>query len=593
MESTAPFAGYEATVACLRRFMHDAYNMTVLRKVLYADSYQFGIHSLSDQEVISQVARKAVRGQIFIARRKAAQYGGGSSSPSVKEVVQVEGKEWSKKDYVKSFLNEHEIEIEPPEPKVEIQPGCRLISADKKLKLTAVGTPNGGTYQWTASGWITIVGAANKLEVEIKGSNASASLNDSTLSVRYQLGGKTATDSTTLTTYKVGRIEAKLRDTPCKRSGSNSNTMAAKSTTRDSKIFDATAITIVRGCDELELTATVTPNGVPLSWKVERATDDNAALSGLPTDSANGSSNKRKLKADATGSFHICAFVDCDHDGARSVDDGGIILNVNIVNVEVMSGAANNKILTRTNLFNDASSNVSYLVVHSGSTNGVAPGVNASYTDAKFTKYPMSFKVTIKLVGGGADQRRGTDDVRAGYIQVTTADSVTGIYAGSKTVKEAIFVNAGLSNPVTTGTPATLSFPVRDTRGANNKGSGPFIISSSDVDKANLSTGGKKRVVRMLEPPAIVLPLTHPVSGGALTSISGTNDFSTFLSAYSTDFDENYVVVGSTDWTIAYGSYTAAAGWSQTGVAVTSGASMTTFSPPKRAEDLERRTLSS
>ena len=475
MESTAPFAGYEATVACLRRFMHDAYNMTVLRKVLYADSYQFGIHSLSDQEVISQVARKAVRGQIFIARRKAAQYGGGSSSPSVKEVVQVEGKEWSKKDYVKSFLNEHEIEIEPPEPKVEIQPGCRLISADKKLKLTAVGTPNGGTYQWTASGSITIVGAANKLEVEIKGSNASASLNDSTLSVRYQLGGKTATDSTTLTTYKVGRIEAKLRDTPCKRSGSNSNTMAAKSTTRDSKIFDATAITIVRGCDELELTATVTPNGVPLSWKVERATDDNAALSGLPTDSANGSSNKRKLKADATGSFHICAFVDCDHDGARSVDDGGIVLNVNIVNVEVMSGAANNKILTRTNLFNDASSNVSYLVVHSGSTNGVAPGVNASYTDAKFTKYPMSFKVTIKLVGGGADQRRGTDDVRAGYIQVTTADSVTGIYAGSKTVKEAIFVNAGLSNPVTTGTPATLSFPVRDTRGANNKGSGPLL----------------------------------------------------------------------------------------------------------------------
>ncbi len=106
MESTAPFAGYEATVACLRRFMHDAYNMTVLRKVLYADSYQFGIHSLSDQEVISQVARKAVRGQIFIARGKAAQYGGGSSSPSVKEVVPVEGKKWSKKEYVKSFLEE-------------------------------------------------------------------------------------------------------------------------------------------------------------------------------------------------------------------------------------------------------------------------------------------------------------------------------------------------------------------------------------------------------------------------------------------------------------------------------------------------------
>ena len=120
MESAALFAGYEATVAYLRRFMHDAYNMTVLRKVLYADSYQFGIHSLNDQEVISQVARKAVQGQIFIAREKAAQYGGGSSSPSVKEVVQVEGKKWDKKDYVQSFLNEHEIELAVPEIEVEV-----------------------------------------------------------------------------------------------------------------------------------------------------------------------------------------------------------------------------------------------------------------------------------------------------------------------------------------------------------------------------------------------------------------------------------------------------------------------------------------
>ncbi|XOF35016.1 MAG: hypothetical protein ACL93V_06925 [Candidatus Electrothrix sp. YB6] len=139
MKSAAPFAGYEATVVCLRRFMHDAYNMTVLRKVLYEDSYQFGIHSLSDQEVISQVARKAVRGQIFIARGKAAQYGGGSSSPSVKEVVPVEGKKWSKKEYVKSFVKEHEVEhsvppeenwvelehcVEYPEDWSDIEPAC-------------------------------------------------------------------------------------------------------------------------------------------------------------------------------------------------------------------------------------------------------------------------------------------------------------------------------------------------------------------------------------------------------------------------------------------------------------------------------------
>ncbi|MCI5166357.1 MAG: hypothetical protein D3903_09730 [Candidatus Electrothrix sp. GM3_4] len=132
MESAAPFAGYEATVVCLRRFMHDAYNMTVLRKVLYEDSYQFGVHSLSDQEVISQVARKAVRGQIFIARGKAAQYGGGSSSPSVKEVVQAEGKKWSKKDYVQSFLKENESKIDPAVPDHPIKSVKAQLDALKK-----------------------------------------------------------------------------------------------------------------------------------------------------------------------------------------------------------------------------------------------------------------------------------------------------------------------------------------------------------------------------------------------------------------------------------------------------------------------------
>jgi hypothetical protein len=109
MESAASFADHAAAVACLCRFMRDPYNMTLLRKVLYENSCGHGVHLLSDQEVISQVARKVVQGQLCIARTRATQYAGGSSAPSVKEVVQAEGKKWSKKEYVESFVKENEI----------------------------------------------------------------------------------------------------------------------------------------------------------------------------------------------------------------------------------------------------------------------------------------------------------------------------------------------------------------------------------------------------------------------------------------------------------------------------------------------------
>jgi hypothetical protein len=293
------------------------------------------------------------------------------------------------------------------------------------------------------------------------------------------------------------------------------------------------------------------------------------------------------LTADAVGSFHVVAFVDCNKSGKRNPDEGAIILNLNIVDIQVIAGAANNKIIKRTTHFNDTSSTAHYLVVHSGSTNGTVPGVNATYTDAEFTKHPLAMKLAVKLIGGGADQRRGTDKVRLGFIQTTTADSVTGTYADGRTVKEVIAQNAALADPITGGTPAMLAFPVRDTRGAANSGSGPYIISSTDTDKSNLPSGGLKRVVRFVDPPAIALAKKHPVTNSNLNAISGSNDFEDFVSAYSSDFDENYVVVASATWSASYGTYTAAAGWSNTGVAITSGSSMTTYSPPKKGEDTD------
>lgn len=432
---------------------------------------------------------------------------------------------------------------------------------------------------------------ADGLKLFVEGKTASAILRDADLQLGFD-GAEPDGDRAAITVYKIDKIEAKLRATPCKRDGTKADGMAAKSITADSKTFDATAITVVRECGDLKLTATASPAAVPLTWAVERATDD-TGLTGLPNHNDDGGDRKRLLKADATGSFHMMVFVDGNGDGKRDLEEDGITLNVNMLNVEVLAGAANNQVIKRTTTFNDTKTTATILVVHSSSTFGIVPAVNASYTDAEFTKYPLSAKVTIKLTGGGANQRRGVDKVGVGYIQTTTSDSVTGTYADGRTVKEVIAVNAALADPITSGTPAMLAFPVLDTGAKSppsDRNTGPFINSSSDSDKTNLPGGGQQRVVRYLEPPAIALPKKHPVTNSVLASISGSNNFAMFLSAFSKDFDENYTVIASGAWSLTYGTYSAAGGWTNTGAAVTAPSGLTVHTPPKRGEstDVER-----
>jgi hypothetical protein len=416
-----------------------------------------------------------------------------------------------------------------------------------------------------------------------QGKTVSGTLNDTGFRLGIK-GLEAECDKVGVTVFKINKIEAKLRGTPCLRDKSRAETMPAKTSTKDHEIFDATAITIVRECGDLKLTADVTPSSVVASWAVKRAADDAAALTGLPTHKADGI-NKRLLTADATGSFHFSAFVDCNGNAAkRDTDEDGLTLNLNIVNIEVLPGAANNQIITRNNLFRDTRSSAANLFVDSGSTQGIAPGVNASYTDAEFLRHPLAMKVTVKITGGGANQRRGVDKVGLGFIQQTPSDSVTGTYADGRTLREVITQNPAAPDPITTGNPPLLPFPVRDTRGSSVSGTGPFIISSTDRDITAIAAGGEQRVCRYVDPPAIILKRRHPVTNSALSSISGSNDFVAFLSAFSSDFNENYTVVATGAWSITYGTFSAAAGWTTAGARVTAAAAMTVPAKPQRGE---------
>jgi hypothetical protein len=408
-------------------------------------------------------------------------------------------------------------------------------------------------------------------------------------------------DRESVTVYQVVKVDIRLRGTPCKR-GANAvaampagpaknaaiaadamraNTMPAKSFNTDSLVFGATAITVVRQCGDLKMTATVKPAVVTLTWDIAQASDD-AVKSAIPTHAADGDDKKHKVTADKTGSFNVFAFVDGNGDSKHAVEEDGVTVNMNLVEIKIPAGAANNQIVTHPS-FSNARSGGGSLVVDSAISQGMAPA--PGYRDAAFTNQLIGYKMTAQLFGGGANRKRGVTSVTLGFIQQTTADSVTGTYADGRREIENIFASPLPAAPVTAGAPATLGFPVRDTRGPGNAGAAAFIISSQDDEQSDIATGGQKRICRFIDPPAIILDLVHPVTGSALASISGSNDFEDFFVAVSSDYNENFTCIGHATWKVFYGTFAVPGGWTNAGASVApSGAQMTVFSPAVTGE---------
>jgi type VI secretion system secreted protein VgrG len=461
-------------------------------------------------------------------------------------------------------------------------PACPLIPKGKTHTYTAVGTPDGGTFSWSAKGGATIQGSNTLETVTVSGGGVSTAVDAAEVEVAYTVPQGSATDKKKVTVFEITKIEARLRATPCLRTKTRADAMPAKASSKDTKTIDASAVTVIRGSGELDLKAITTPKDVPMTWFVERAADDLAALPGVASHAqAPGGRDGRRLRLDATGSFHVHGFVDCDGDGKRGKEDVGLILNVNIVEATVLPGAQNNRQPMRDSQFSSARSTATHLVVDSGL--GVAPAVG--YRDPTFLLHAQSAKLGVRLLGGGPDGRRGLREVGLGFLQVASADTFRGTYADGRTVREVLARDAATPDPIVGGAFATMPFPIRDHRGNDRAGYAVFINSSEDDERQNLADGGQKRVVRMIDSPAVVLPLSHPVTGSALARISGANFFKVMASAFTTDFAENFSTLASGTWKAVYGSYTAAGGWSNVRAHVTGDQVLRVHHPIEHSEN--------
>lgn len=463
---------------------------------------------------------------------------------------------------------------------------CRVFTAEAAGVGSAVGmpheVPHGAKFPSTG------------VRRFVEGGTVSTTLRDS----GFRLGVKDVDDEVdrvALTVYQVEKVEMKVPLTRCRGAAVAD---ATHTITTDSLTFDAATPVMIRSTGDIKLEATAKPPNLPLAWDVQHAADDHKDLTLLPPHVADGAVTKRKLTLNAFGSFHVFAFVDGNGNGLHSADEDGVAVNFHLVDVQVPAGAANNRIINNA-AFSRTRFVATTLTVDSATSRGrfsVLPLINGQYGDAEFTKHLISFKTTLHLFGGGANKRRGLDKVHTGYNQTTTADSMVATFADGRTERETLFVTPippanlapppggqVISDPAPPAPPlATLAFPVRDTR-FNDPGVGAFIISSSDAnapDRKNLPGGGQQRVARMIDSPAIGFDLVHPVTGSALASIAGSNDFEVFLCALSTDFDASFSVLGRAAWSTTYGTFTAAGGWTNAGAALTAPAALAVIAPP-------------
>jgi len=430
------------------------------------------------------------------------------------------------------------------------------------------------------------IGGSKGVPVFVEGSAVSNGLRDLFLQVGIE-GVEPDGDRAVLTVFQITQIEASLANTKCRRTGVRA--AASKvSSNADQAPFAAGEPAVAKHCGDLDFVATVKPAATPLSWIAVQATDDAGPKKtpAVKRDAANFA--KMKLTADAEGSFAIHAFMDQKGDETkRAPAESGMTLNLHMVNCEVQTGAADTKMVT-TDL-RTASVGGGFLSVRTGTN----PLPGAGYGDGQLTLFAFGMKVTVKVTGGGPNRLRGLDRIGMGYIQDVVADSVVATYADGKTEKEVLAQlplppGVGVGGIVTAGALPLLALPVRDHKSGSDRGSGTFINGSDDSDRTDIPAGAAKAGqtwrLRMLDPPAIGVSTTHPVSGSPLASLAGTNDFHVYAVAFSQDFDENFTVLVEGTWSAHYGSFNpGAGGWQKTGNH--SKAGPTVHNPPKKADD--------
>ena len=295
----------------------------------------------------------------------------------------------------------------------------------------------------------------------------------------------------------------------------------------------------------LVLTVQVEPAGVEVSWAVQRDRrpgkgDHKDVIKFSPKDAPvitrdAGNHLRATLVADAVGSFHACAFVDCDGKGKQEFDTSEgkridrepfIPFNVVLVGVKLKT--------------NDCEAHQTMAPAHApDGLGGVGIGMGSGNFDMTHPEnQAVHMKTTLDVIGGGNDGTLGlaSASVFAGWCNnEVAAEDITATYtnpapppptrrrftlwASNNTAAH----NVGtVANPVwefRPGDPAPniLPSPVLDSgRQPNGIGGDTCCLRSSNISSNTPLAIGQRWVVEAIDSPGDGAPSVHPVFPGAL-----------------------------------------------------------------------------
>lgn len=262
------------------------------------------------------------------------------------------------------------------------------------------------------------------------------------------------------------------------------------------------AVALVRGCLDVQLEAVTAPPNLPVTWTVRPNQNKESSPAITPV----GMGQKATLKTDKTGSFSVIA----------SVGPSRIVWNVVFVSVNVDTDSSIN--LTRD------------LYVNDGSDANFAGFRSGEFKQGKFT---WESSVKVVLVGGGASQTLGIDQIRLGVLQNGVQDTLTGHYSKGGTCVE--LPHGGL--------------PIVDSNG--DADAQPLLVAKVSVSVTPDNTGSA-RTVWTADSPTGSFAVHHTDGKEILKSVSGINGFSTAVASFSTKARTAICVHAKMDWHADY-----------------------------------------
>jgi outer membrane protein OmpA-like peptidoglycan-associated protein len=412
------------------------------------------------------------------------------------------------------------------------------------------------------------------LQFWVEGASVSGALRDT----GFQLGIKDLEedgDRITMTVVRLSNLQAEIPSTPPNTPRLSNGPVPASRLQRGTAATPAAvdfeddftaniplvlirdSVPIAPGGAEIDLSVSVAPAGVPVSWTVQRDTrpapdGDSPGVvalspSPVPTLTPNGVNPLRAtISTDAVGSFHIRPFVDCNGNGqfdAVASREPYMVMNLVLIQVggagSVNSSRAQPGNIAITPATPTAATGVS---VSTGSF--AAPAPAGIHNDA-----------TIAVTGGGGDGRRGLDRLFAGWInnELAVATSPT-VPSGEDVVAEyrdttgatpvihrrtSIWTSVGAGTvfgPATAPGPALVAGPVLDTTNFGNEGTGGNRAVGTEgavgppvpIAKTPQATGERWRV-QMWDSPGDSCPPNHGFFPGNLHTYRFNLDFQSDL----------------------------------------------------------------